>query len=76
MTPTTRLDIFVQVRANGEWHEGFLEHWRRCGDRWEGFVRYTVGVGQTHIRWFDQDNLRPIYPQITSFGLRSGNSRA
>jgi hypothetical protein len=31
---------------------------RRESGRWRAFVRYSVGVGQTHIAWVDQDQLR------------------
>jgi len=31
---------------------------RRESGRWRAFVRYSVGVGQTHIACVDQDQLR------------------
>ena len=44
--PETRLGIEVEVLANeGRWWPGTLEHWRRRGDRWQGWVWYTTGVG-------------------------------
>ena len=38
----------------------FLEHWRKDGHRWTGFVRDSVGVGMTHIGWFDQALIHKI----------------
>lgn len=58
MTPETRLDIPLQVLVDGVWHDGFLEHWRKRGDRWEGYIRWTTGVGAIFIRWIDQDEIR------------------
>ena len=60
MVPVERLDIDVEVRHDGRWHAGVLEHWRRDGDRWRGFVRYSVGVGMTHIAWVDQGGIRQV----------------
>lgn len=37
MTPATRLDIEVEVLADqAQWWPGYLEHWRRSGDTWQG----------------------------------------
>jgi hypothetical protein len=58
--PGNRIDAPVLVQHEKDvWHPGFLEHWRRRGDRWEGFVRYTAGVGMQHIAWVDQDDISP-----------------
>ena len=48
----------VEVLRDGTWWPGFLEHWRKDGDRWTGDVRYTVGVGQTYVAWVDQNRIR------------------
>ena len=59
MTPHTRLGIEVEVPADdGHWWPGFLEHWRQRDGHWEGWVRYSTGVGQTHIGWFPAEELR------------------
>jgi hypothetical protein len=39
MIPATRLGIEVEVLVDGRWWPGTLEHWRRNGDRWEGWER-------------------------------------
>ena len=46
MTPEHRLDLPVQLLVNGCLHPGFLEHRRRRGGRWEGFVRWTEAPGR------------------------------
>ena len=51
MVPATRRDIDVQVLVDDTWYDGNLEHWRRDGDRWTGFVRWSRGPGMNHIGW-------------------------
>jgi hypothetical protein len=46
--------------TDGTWHGGFLECWRRDGDRWTGRVRYSVGVGAQHIAWVDEGRIRRV----------------
>lgn len=59
MTPETRLFIEVEVLADqGRWWPGVVEHWRERGGRREGWVRYSTGVGETRIGWFDAGALR------------------
>ena len=58
MTPSTRLDIEVEVLFDDVWWPGSLEHWRKAGDRWEGRLRWSTGVGQNRLGWFDQELLR------------------
>jgi hypothetical protein len=41
----------VQVQRDDAWHPGWLEAWRRDGDGWRAYVRYTVGVGRQHLEW-------------------------
>jgi hypothetical protein len=54
MVPGTRLDLEVEVlHVDGRWYPGFLEHWRQRDGTWQGYVRYSVAVGQQHIGWFD-----------------------
>jgi hypothetical protein len=38
----------VRVRRNDTWHRGRLQAWRRDGDGWLAYVRYSVGV---HLEW-------------------------
>jgi len=47
------------LHRDGVWYDGELECYRRRDGRWEGRVRYGVGVGQQHIDWLDQDRIRP-----------------
>lgn len=62
----------VDVRdAVGRRHPGILHAWRltqlpadrgntrHAAARWQGWVKYTVGVAGTHNGWFDQADLRP-----------------
>ena len=59
MIPETRLGIDVEVLADeGRWLPGTLEHWRREGDRWQGWVWYRTGVGETCTGWFDAGAVR------------------
>lgn len=52
-------DIDVKVlHDDGSWYPGGLEHWREDGERWTGYVRYTVGLDATHIAWVDQNHIR------------------
>lgn len=62
MTPGTRLGIEVEVHANEDrWWPGHLEHWRqRDGGRWEAWVRYSTGVGETRLGWFDAGDVRQV----------------
>lgn len=60
MTPTTRLDTDVEVHVDDTWWPGTLEHWRQRDDRWEGWVRYSTGIGQTRIGWYGRMDIRPI----------------
>ena len=58
MIPTTRLGIDVDVCVDGTWWPGHVEHWRQVRGQWEAWVRYSTGVGETRIGWFDSDALR------------------
>jgi hypothetical protein len=58
--PENRLWIDVQVLVDGTWWPGALEHRRRRDGRWEGWVRYTTGLGETRLGWFDCQQLRPV----------------
>lgn len=61
MTPTTRLGIDVEVHVDDTWWPGTLEHWRQTADgRWDGWVRYSTGIGQTRIGWYNQEQIRPV----------------
>ena len=60
MTPENRLGLDVEVYANeGRWWPGHLEHWRQVDGRWEAWVRYSTGVGETRIGWFAAEDVRP-----------------
>lgn len=59
MIPETRLHLEVEVLADqGKWWPGTLEHWRQRNGRWEAWVRYSTGVGDTRIGWFAAEDLR------------------
>ena len=58
MIPTTRLGIDVEVHVDEAWWPGQLEHWRQKGGRWEAWVRYSTGLAETRIGWFDADAVR------------------
>lgn len=60
MTPATRLHIAVEVHIGDTWWPGELYHWRRDGDRWTAYVRYSVGPGLNHVRWVDQGDVREV----------------
>lgn len=50
----------VQVlHRDGSWYDGELEAYRQRDGRWEGRVRYAIGVGLVHIDWLDESDLRP-----------------
>lgn len=60
MTPGSRLDLEVEVRAlEGRWWPGWVEHWRQRDGRWEAWVRYSTGVGEMRIGWFRAADVRP-----------------
>lgn len=42
------------------WFQGFLERWRRDGERWLAMVRYWTGPGFQHLTWVDQDHVRLV----------------
>ena len=49
----------VEVRLDdGIWVEGFLEAYRHVEGVWSGFVRYTLGPGETHLNWFEEGRIR------------------
>lgn len=59
MTPATRLDVDVEVlHDDGAWYAGVLHHWRKRDDRWEAWVRYSVGVGMQYLLWVDGEHVR------------------
>ena len=49
----------VWVHDRSAWYQGQLEAWRRSEDGWRAHVRYRVGVGMTHLGWFDEGQVRP-----------------
>jgi hypothetical protein len=60
MIPTTRLGIEVEVNVDETWWPGHLEHWRQSSGRWEAWIRYSTGVGETRIGWFDAEAVRRV----------------
>ena len=61
MIPETRLYIEVEVCTDaGIWWPGIVEHRRQRGGRPEAWVRYTTGVGETRIGWFDARDVRRV----------------
>lgn len=68
MTPHTRLFTEVEVLAHqGKWWPGTVEHWRDRNGRREAWVRYSTGIGETRIGWFDSDAVRAL-----DHGVRHG----
>jgi hypothetical protein len=50
----------VCVRRDETWHAGWLQAWRRDGDGWRAYVRYSVGVGMQHLEWVSSEQLTPL----------------
>lgn len=50
-------EVRVQL-DDGLWVPGWLEAYRKVEGVWSGFVRYTLGVGKTHIGWFEEGRIR------------------
>ncbi len=48
----------IQVLVDDHWYDGELEAYRRDGDRWLGWVRWSLSPGAQHIGWYDADHLR------------------
>ena len=49
----------VQVRLDdGIWVDGELEVYRKVEGVWSGRVRYSLGVGEQHIGWFEEGRIR------------------
>jgi hypothetical protein len=49
----------VQVRRGEGWYGGWLQAWRRDGDGWLAYVRYSVGVGMQHLEWVGVERVKP-----------------
>lgn len=50
-------EVRVQL-DDGLWVPGWLEAYRQVEGVWSGHVRYTLGVGRTHIGWFEEGRIR------------------
>jgi len=48
----------VEVERDDRWHAGQLEAWRRDGDDWRAFVRYSTGAGMRHLEWVEAARVR------------------
>jgi hypothetical protein len=49
----------VQILTAAGWVEGDLEAYQRNSDGvWEGFVRWTTGLAETRIGWFEEGRIR------------------
>jgi len=46
------------VERDDRWHAGQLEAWRRDGDDWRAFVRYSTGAGMRHLEWVEAARVR------------------
>jgi len=60
MLPRERLEIPVEVRVDGDWWPGTVEHRRQLQGRWQGFVRWSTGPGENRIGWYDYEHLRQV----------------
>lgn len=48
----------VEVLVEGSWLAGELEAYRRDRETWRGWVRWSTGIGENRLDWFDQRQLR------------------
>jgi hypothetical protein len=58
------------VLHDGAWVAGWLTAYRRDGDRWRGFVRYSTAPGAGYVQWGPDGQLRP--PVLESSELLPG----
>ena len=49
----------VEVLHDGRWLPGWLEAYRRDGDKWRACVRYSAGVGMQYVQWRGEADVRP-----------------
>ena len=57
----------VQVRRGDFWYLGEVQATRRTDEgRWQGWVRWHVGVGQQHIDWVDEADLERVDEEPTN----------
>ena len=53
----------VQVRLDdGLWVDGMLEAERKVEGVWQGWVRYSTGLSDTYIGWFEEPRIRGHLP--------------
>jgi hypothetical protein len=52
----------VEVQVDDTWYDGTLEAWRREGDQWLGFVRYSTAPDSTYLAWVDSSRVRQVDP--------------
>jgi len=51
----------IQVKvADGQWTQGWLELYQQSSNGWAGYVRYSVGSGQTRVEWLAADRVREV----------------
>jgi hypothetical protein len=53
----------VEVLADGGWHRGEFEGWRRDGVRWVGYVRWSTGVGMRRLGWVEATDSGLVFQQ-------------
>lgn len=56
----------VEAQRDDRWHAGYLEAWRRDGDDWRAFVRYSTGVGMRHLEWVGATRVRLERPRANA----------
>jgi hypothetical protein len=47
------------MRRDERWYDGWLQAWRRGGNDWLAYVRYSVGVGMMHLEWVGAERVQP-----------------
>ena len=50
----------VEVLHEGWWSAGFLYAWRRDGESWRAFVRYSVKPGFGFTTWLPSERVRSV----------------
>src|SRR4051794_12580769 len=49
----------VQVQHRDDrWYPGWLEAYRQDDGVWSGYVRYTTGLAETPIGWFEEGRIQ------------------
>lgn len=51
----------VEILRHDIWIPGQLEAWQKAEGGWRAFIRWSAGVGLTHIQWFWADEVREVH---------------